>query len=138
MLAVERVNAEVSLALSSAWAAHQLLTGASDFDLYRPGYFLLVTMDVPERGFGAIAAIGALGSILGLLLCVVGFLWQCGMVFRCLGLALSGVFWAAMGTSFLIGNPSTVAGVPLLFLGLSAWWILIRFPTVLGPVAAPR
>lgn len=87
-------------------------------------------LQIHEPDWGLFAAISAMLTALGLTLLALRVVFSTGLVMRCIGLLMSGFFWTLMGCSFLIGNPDSVAAVPLILLGASAWWTLIRFPTV--------
>ncbi len=130
MLSAERFGMECLLAVCNMWAAHKLTTPPSNFQFYESGYAFMKGLQIHEPDWGLFAAISAMLTALGLTLLALRVVFSTGLVMRCIGLLMSGFFWTLMGCSFLIGNPDSVAAVPLILLGASAWWTLIRFPTV--------
>lgn len=136
MLLAERVGVELIVTVCSVWAAWKMLTGPSNYSLCPHDYALLVHFQVREQGAGFFAAISAVMMTLGLSGSWLHFCPLCSTWFRCVGLAMGGVFWTVLGVSFLVGNPDSVAGVPFALMGISAWWTLIRFPSAPGLYAA--
>jgi hypothetical protein len=119
---------EVVLSLSSLWAAWVLTTGPGNFLVY-PHAFELASRLGNEHEWACAGIIAATLKISGLLLCRTA--WVCtALVLRLSGIAMSGSFWFLLGLSAVEGNPDTLFGFPVLLLGISAWWLLIRFPTL--------
>lgn len=138
MLVAERFGVELIVTISSVWAAWKMLSGPSNYAFCPNDYALLVHFQLREQGAGFFAAIAALLMTIGLSGTLLGSCLSCSTWFRCIGLAMGGVFWTVLGVSFVFGNPDSVAGVPFILMGISSWWTLIRFPSVPGLPDASR
>lgn len=133
MLRAELYAIEIILAICSLWAATHLMTPTRVFDTYANGYAFMRGLLKHEEYWGFIAAIGAIAKVLGLGLFTLDVTPRLSILLRCFGLTVSGFFWTVTGSSFLMGNPDSIAGLPLVMLGASAWWTLLRFPAVPKP-----
>lgn len=132
MLQAERYGVEVLLAASSLWAASRLLTPPNNFVLYASNYAMAERLQASELLWGLLAAASCLLEIAGLLVGAFRIAQPIGLALRCFGLVLGGFFWSVIGWSFFMGNPNTIAGLPFALMGASAWWTLLRFPTIPG------
>jgi hypothetical protein len=135
MRLLEPYGTEGLLILCSLWAGWTLTANPLNFPI-RPEIFHVASLIQPnERVWGIFALISALTKIVGLLLTFIRRLFVFAVLLRCLGLSLSTLFWLIMGSSLLVGNPDSVFALPIITQGLSALWVLIRFPVF--PVAPP-
>ena len=130
MLSLERFGVETFLFVCSTWAARRLLTPPSNFAGYEAGFAFMAAMKLHEADWGVGIAVAAVLQLVGLGLAGLRRSPMLSMQMRCIGLLMSGFFWTVIGSSFLVGNPDTIAGVPLVLLGCSAWWTLLRFPSL--------
>jgi hypothetical protein len=125
-LSVERWALEIMLTVSSAWAAFALLTASQD--RWPLGYALPPHMPFSITVWAYAFLISALCKAAGLLCCA---LWPArGFLLRVVGLALSATLWASLGAGRLLEDPHTLFGMPVTLLGVSAWWLLLRSPSV--------
>lgn len=130
MIRAELYGVEVILCICSLWAATHLLAPGNTFASYSPGFAFMRYVIMRDDYWGFIAAVAVLAKVSGLSLFMLGLAPGPSMALRCVGLMISSFFWTMVGASFLIGNPNSIAGVPLILLGASAWWTLLRFPAV--------
>lgn len=130
MLRMELYAIEVTLTVCSLWAASCLLTPPSNFAANANSWAFLQSMQIHETTWGLLAAGGAITKAVGLALLLFDFLPALSLLLRCTGLAISGFLWSVIGVSFLLGNSDSVASIPLIMLGASSWWTLVRFPCV--------
>lgn len=130
MLREELFGAETILAICALWAAHTLLSGPSNFIRHHADYALLVEIMRNESRWGFLAAAACLFHVLGLGFLTLETAPTLSVSSRCLGLFLSGFLWSVIGWSFLLGNPDSLTAVPLIMIGLTALWTLMRFPFV--------
>jgi hypothetical protein len=129
MVRLEAYAIEVVLSLSSLWATWVLLAGKRDpFTAFRTAFALASRLGSEEH-WAYIALIGAVTKLIGLSLSRTPFICT-ALVLRLLGIAIAGAFWFLLGFSTVYGNPNTLFGFPIMLLGASAWWLLIRFPTL--------
>ena len=129
MARLEAYAIEVMLSLSSLWAAWVLLAAKRDpFTTFRVA-FALATRLGSEHHWAYVALIGAATKLIGLGLSRTPFICT-ALILRLSGLGISGAFWFLLGLSTVLGNPDTLFGFPITLLGASAWWLLIRFPTL--------
>lgn len=77
-----------------------------------------------------IVAAAALTKLIGLGLCLSGSNRNLGLTLRCVGLALSGLFWTVLGWLLLVDAQATITSVPLILMGVSAWIALLRYPSL--------
>lgn len=129
MVKIEAYAIEIMLSFSSLWAAWVLLKGKQDpFTTYRAA-FLIASRLGSEQHWAYVAIIGAATKLIGLWLSRTTFICT-ALVLRLTGIAIAGAFWFLLGASAVYGNPDTLFGFPIMLLGVSAWWLLIRFPTL--------
>jgi hypothetical protein len=129
----EQYVAEAVLTTASVWAAYVLITPPSNFASFPASFAFVESLQGHEAGWAIIALLGATMKAGGLAL-----LWRARTVkavtisyyMRCFGLIISGFFWGLMGLSALIGNPDSLFGIWGILGGITAWWILIRFPVL--------
>lgn len=128
MAGFERYALEVMLSLSNLWAAWVLLSAGSWQNIISARSALAMAANLgPETHWGYAALIGATTTIVGLSLCRTPLVGT-PLVLRLLGIAISGAFWFILGASAIYGNPNALFGLPIMLLGISAWWLLIRLP----------
>jgi len=124
---------EVFLTISSLWAAVRMLFGG-------PVFLAASTIQYLEPNIGIwklVVTIAGLTKLGGLALCLSGTNRNIGLTLRCVGLALSGIFWTVFGTLLLVLDPQApISCVPLMLMGISAWIALLRYPAM--PASAHR
>ena len=129
--AVERYWTELILIAASVWVGASFATGPADFAiLYGDYYDLLERIHTSARFWGAFALVAALSKTMGLVLCLGFHRYRVSLAIRCLGLGMSGFFWTVAGISCLMVNPRTVGGALMALTGMSAWRVLVRFPSM--------
>lgn len=117
---------EVMLTISSCWAAYVLLVPPPLFVETSPAYWLASAI-FPEYSYGLFALVAALVKMLGMAISVADYQPTAGRWIRCVGLAMSGVFWTIMGVSAIYGAAtSTLFGVTGLLMGIFALWSALR------------
>jgi hypothetical protein len=136
MAAVEPYAIEVVLSLSSLWAAWVLTSDPSNFQ-QTPKEFAVALRFGSEHRWAIVGLAAAIAKISGLVLCRTS--WICtGLLLRLGGVAASGAFWFLLAISKLTGNPDSLFAFPVLCLALSAWWLLVRFPTLPSELKGSR
>lgn len=125
---VEPYKTEVFLTLCSTWAAWVLYHPPSNFISFPASFAIAERMQGQEWVWASAALIGAILKACGLILSLAREAPSISFYMRCTGLIISGIFWTVMGTSATLGNPDTLFGVPGFLMGLSAVWVLLRFP----------
>lgn len=128
MRRAEPYKSEVVLTLCSFWAAFVLYNPPSNFASFPAAFAIAERMQGAEWLWATAALSGALIKTLGLMLTAASEAQTFAFWCRCMGLVISGIFWGAMGTSTTLGNPDTLFGVPGILMGLTAVWVLLRFP----------
>ena len=132
LLALEGYGIEAILSVCSVWAACSLWWAPDSFAATYGVYFsLLAKINDHTDHWAIFAAAAALLKLVGLAACLLRFRsHDIGLTARCIGLAMSGVFWALAGMSSVMANPTTIGGIPMTIMGVAAWWTLIRFPAM--------
>ncbi len=127
-LSAERWVLEVMLTLSSSYAAIALATVDPGRGVWPGAYALPTSLPGSEIAWAIAFSVGAVCKIAGLMLCT----WKPpkGFILRCIGLAISASLWATLGLARLMADPHTLFGAPILLLGVSSWWLLLRSPSV--------
>lgn len=117
------------LTMSAIYAAC-LLLGSPDLFAAAPGAYGLVAALIPSQMvWGVAAAASATAMTVGLALTFPKAKMS-GLMLRLVGITISGLFWFAMGMSFLIGDPTNVAAVAPVLASMWAFWVLVRFPAI--------
>lgn len=129
LLAIEPYRSEITLALASLWAAWVLFTPPSNFATFAKGFAYAADL-ATERQWAVFALVAACTKLGGLALTWCRRCQNTALTLRLIGLAMSGVFWVLLGLSACIGNPDTLFGFPVVLFGVTAWWLLVRFPTI--------
>lgn len=127
--AVEPYRSEFTLACASAWAAWVLLTPPSNFETFHAGFAFAEEL-ATERQWAVFAIVAACAKLIGLGATWCGRCRNTALMLRLIGLAMSGVLWVLLGASAIHGNPDTLFGLPVVLFGMTAWWLLVRFPTI--------
>jgi hypothetical protein len=118
---------EVFLTLSSLWAAVRMWFGGPVFLAASTIHYLGPNIGV----WKFVVTIAGLAKLFGLTLCLRNINRSIGLMLRCIGLALSGVFWSVFGTLLLVLDPQApISCVPLMLMGVSAWIALLRYPAM--------
>ena len=128
MRSIEPYKVEVVLTLCSLWAAWVLYHPPSNFSTFPAAFAIAERMQGQEWIWATAALVGAALKAIGLILTLASEAPSISFYMRCSGLIISGIFWTVLGTSATLGNPDTLFGVPGFLMGLSALWILVRFP----------
>jgi hypothetical protein len=132
MVRLEAYAIEVELSFCSLWAAWVLLVAEGWSDVINANSAFVLTANFGSQTiWGSVAFIGATAKLTGLLLSRTHFSGLVLML-RIGGLWISGTFWLILGLAAVGGHPHSLFGVPIILLGVSAWWVLIRFPTLPG------
>jgi hypothetical protein len=131
MLRIERLAIELMLSACSGWAAWKFevtpdILAEQSFQTH-----LLQDFSASRHFWAAYALVASLSKLIGIYDCRRTGGSTFGLILRCLGLSMSGVLWCVIGASYLEGPLTSVASVPLVLLGASAWWALVRYPFVL-------
>jgi hypothetical protein len=133
---LEAYAIEIVLALSNLWAAVALLSRTRDpFTAFQTAFALASRLGSEEH-WACVAFIAGATKLVGLGISPTRFVCT-ALVLRIGGLGISGAFWFLLGLSTIYGNPHTLFGFPIMLLGISAWWLLIRFPTLPDRASAP-
>jgi hypothetical protein len=127
--ALDPYRSEFMLALASLWAAYALLTPPSNFETFRPG-FSFAAQVATEHQWAVFALVAGCAKLGGLAATWCRRCQNAALMLRLIGLAMSGVFWVLLGLSACFGNPDTLFGFPVVLFGATAWWLLVRFPTI--------
>ncbi len=130
LFAAEPYAIESFLALISIWGAWALFHPPSNFAAYRGAYLWISSIDSVEEHWASLLVLNAALTVSGLVLCLVFRRHSLGLTARLGGLAISGFFWTLLGLSTLLGNIDTLLGFPVFLIGVSAWVVLLRFPTM--------
>lgn len=125
---LERYAIEIVLSLSEMWIAWRLLMPPPKFD--NAPNFAFVAELATEPQWACLALLAAGLKIGGLVLTATKRRPEAAIALRLAGISLSGTFWVSMGFSAVISNAQSLFGMPVLLLGVSAWWLLLRFPTI--------
>lgn len=127
----EKYVMEVVLALCSLWASVVFFQDPISLaDTYGNYFALLSQLHNSAQVWGFVTGLAAIFLFWGLFVCLYLRQPEMGLIFRCLGLGLTGTFWALAGVSALLAHPASIGGITMTLLGFSAWWILLRFPSV--------
>lgn len=118
---------EITLTLSSIWAAYVLFTGPSNFHTFPSAFDLAERLAGHESTWGGAATVAAVAKVMGTAMTPVGTLHTLGVRLRVIGLALSGAFWLVLGVGTLWGNPDTLFGFSGgIMMGVLALWSAVR------------
>lgn len=128
MLSLEPYALEGFLTLCSFWAAYVLFTPPSNFAAFPKAFAFVEQMQGKESLWATMVLVGAASKAIGLALVAVPPAGGVSFILRCVGLMISGFFWTVIGISSMLGNPDTLMGFPGFLMGLSAVWVLLRFP----------
>lgn len=128
MLFLEPYRAEGVLIICSLWAAFVLYNPPSNFASFPASFAIAERMQGSEAAWATLALVGALLKMFGLVFLGNPRLAMTSFVLRVAGLVVSGIFWMIMGISATIGNFDSLFGVPGFMMGVTAVWILFRFP----------
>ncbi len=117
---------EIVLSASSLWA-YWYFRGSYNLAIDEVRFAL--PFEFASRSFWSLALLtAALMKTGGMTACLLR-LPTIGLPLRLIGLAFSGTIWGIFGLSSILSQPSLFA-FPVLTLGLSAWWLLLRFPSM--------
>lgn len=118
---------EVSSLINAMWASYVLFTPPSNFATFSASFQLVRDLEAHEVFWASYAGFNALLLFISIFITYVHESKSSGLIlFRCLGLVLSGTFWFLMGLSTVIGNPDALFGFTGIVLGLASWWATIR------------
>lgn len=130
LLRLEQYAIEFFLSVSSVAASVALVRAPLDMRVaYGPYFSLLADITQDTRIWGVVVLGAALLKLAGLAACAFGQP-NAGLPLRCMGLAISGTFWTIAGISAALANSITIGGIPMVLMGLSSWWLLVRFPSI--------
>lgn len=117
---------EVMLTLASIWAAVILATPPSNFAAFPAAFAWVNSLESQERFWACLAGFAAALKVVGLL--ITDRFPPAGGLFRCVGLAMSGMFWVTMALGAIWGNPDTLFAFAGLMWGILSWWSILRVP----------
>jgi len=129
VLALRRTDVpvvEAMLALASIWACIVLALPPSNFAAFPKAFAWVNSLEDQELFWSALAGVAAFFKVFGLLMSER--MPNVGGLFRCIGLAASGMFWVAMAVGAIWGNPDTLFAFCGLMWGILSWWSLLRVP----------
>ena len=121
--------------LCSAWSAKCLLSNGHVFETTKDYYWLLKDLDTSQANWARFCIVACFLEALGVLLTVFPKSFErkeVGFFLRLAGLSMSAIFWGIVGLSFVLANTDAIPSLPMLMVGCTAFWCIVRSPKMPG------